>query len=244
MSRAKARRGFTLIELIVVLMILVGLAGMVIPAVTDMVVRTHAATGSGNLAEVANAVQRYEVQYLDYPNNLDSARNAALDAGADWDQAPAALGTEVTLDANTLLALQNAGITSVITHADASDSATFNQGAVTALTATSVLLGLSPAQQVAMGLETTGVAGKYVVLGVGSQSELIGKTMTEAPVHFPESGAEDPNTSYQRFFAVFQITDGTDALERARFATVVGPEGSGIGAHMGEYFEAVNEESN
>ena len=56
----RARRGFTLIELIVVLMILVGLAGMVIPAVTDMVQRTHTSTSAGNLHEVANAVARYE----------------------------------------------------------------------------------------------------------------------------------------------------------------------------------------
>lgn len=240
----RARRGFTLIELIVVLMILVGLAGMVIPAVTDMVARTHTSTASGNLAEIANAVQRYEVQFLDYPNNLDSARNVGLAAADDWDQAPAALTTEVTLSAGTLAALNAAGISNVITHTDATASATFDQGASTALAATSVLLGLSPAQQVALGLETAGVAGKYVILGVGRQSELIGKTMTEAPVHFPESGTENPNATYQRFFAVFQITDGTDPLARARFATVVAPEGDGLGAHMGEYFEIVNEESN
>ncbi|MEZ6106265.1 MAG: prepilin-type N-terminal cleavage/methylation domain-containing protein [Pirellulaceae bacterium] len=44
-----ARRGLTLIELVVVLLILVGLAGVVIPAVTNMVGRTHTSSGAANI---------------------------------------------------------------------------------------------------------------------------------------------------------------------------------------------------
>jgi prepilin-type N-terminal cleavage/methylation domain-containing protein len=66
------RNAFTLVELIVVLTILVGLAGVLIPAVTDMIARTNRSTSAINISEVAGAIQRYDAQYMTYPNNLDS----------------------------------------------------------------------------------------------------------------------------------------------------------------------------
>ncbi len=62
-----SRQAFTLVELIVVLMILVGLAAILIPAITDMVSRTSRSAASSNISEVAGAIQRYEAQYLEYP---------------------------------------------------------------------------------------------------------------------------------------------------------------------------------
>ena len=53
-----SRQAFTLVELIVVLMILVGLAAILIPAITDMVGRTSRSTASSNIAEVSGAIQR------------------------------------------------------------------------------------------------------------------------------------------------------------------------------------------
>ncbi len=242
-SRAKSRRGFTLIELIVVLMILVGLAGMIVPAVADMVARTHTATAARNISEVANAVARYEVQYLSYPTRLDSlSDNATLAAAGTWDQAPEGVTATVTLTADTADALANAGVNSLAVHTDGQDSATFTQSATFVTPAdTNVVYGLTVAQQQSFGLEATGVAGKYVVFGVGGQNTAIGKTMTTAPVHFPESAAENLNTSYGRFLAVFQITDGTDALERAKLVAVYAPEGASQGDELAEYFEIVSD---
>ena len=73
-SKTRNHDGFTLVELIVVLMILAGLAAILIPAVTDMVARTNASTAVSNISEVTNSVQRYETQYLSYPNNLASQK--------------------------------------------------------------------------------------------------------------------------------------------------------------------------
>ncbi|MCA9107250.1 MAG: prepilin-type N-terminal cleavage/methylation domain-containing protein [Planctomycetales bacterium] len=230
-----ARRGLTLIELVVVLLILVGLAGVVIPAVTNMVGRTHTSSGAANISQIANALQRFEVQYMSYPDNFDSLVTD-LGAGTALNTLDGDLALDtVALSADTFAALEEAGITTVGLHAI--NDGTFEVPTPTLLADTNTLLGLTPAQQVELGLETVGVAGKYICLGVGSSCTANGKTMMDAPVHFPESGEANPATTYGRFLAVFQITDGTDALERAKLAAVISPHGAGLGDHIAEYFE-------
>ena len=230
------RAGFTLVELIVVLMILVGLAAILIPAVTDMVARTNSSASSSNIAEVANAIQRYETQYLSYPNNLDSLMTDLT--GTDLDTLTAGLTAataDVTLTAATRVPLTVAGITSVGIHTAGDD--TFVIPTATALTDTTVLKGLTAAAQVSLGLETTGVLGKYIVLGMGPLSDLNGKVSVDAPVYFPENGTLNPDAVYGRFIAVFQITDGTNPLNRAKMTTVITPTGAGLNSGLSDYFE-------
>ena len=45
-------------------------------------------------------------------------------------------------------------------------------------------------------------------LGVGALCDMNGKTMIDAPVHFPRNATTNPETTYARFIAIFQITDG------------------------------------
>lgn len=229
------RRAFTLIELIVVLTILVGLAGVLIPTLTNMVGRTNRSTTAVNISEIAGAIQRFEAIYISYPDNFDSLMTDAI--GTDLNTLSTALTgvtADVTLSANTLAALTAVGISNVGIHAV--DDTTFQLPTITALTDTTVLKGLSAAQQTALGLETTGVAGKYIVLGIGSRSELTGTIMVDAPVHFPRDAASNPDTVYSRFLAVFQITDGTDPLTRAKFVGVLSPEGRGLSTQLDGYF--------
>jgi len=233
------RGGFTLVELIVVLMVLVGLAAVLIPAVTDMVQRTSSSTSVSNISEVANSVQRYETQFLSYPNNLDSL---SVDlAGDDLDTLSTGLTAvleDVTLTALTRAPLTQAGITSVGQHTE--DDTSFEPAAATALTDTSVLKGLTTAAQEALGLETTGVAGKYVVFGLGTISDLNGRTNIDAPIYFPANGSLNPDTVYGRFIIVFQITDGVDPLSRAKLATVITPVGTGLSTGLSDYFDTIS----
>lgn len=232
------RHGFTLIELIVVLMILVGLAGILIPAVTDMVHRTNTSTASANISEVSNALQRYETQYLVYPNNMDGLMTDLVGANLDTlDSGFTAATADVTLTALTRVPLTNAGITSVGIHTVG--DTTFDLPAATALTDTAIISGPTAAAQVALGLETTGVADKYVCFGIGQLCDMNGKTVMDAPVYFPESSSVNPETAYARFVAVFQITDGTNALTRAKLVAVMTPTGESIGDNMSEYFDLV-----
>lgn len=232
-----SRRAFTLVELIVVLMILVGLAAVLIPVVSGLVALTSRSSSASNIGNVAAAIQRYEAYFMSYPDKMDSLMTDLT--GTDLNTLPSALTSasqDVTLTANTLAALNAAGVTKVGVHA-VSD-ATFNLATSTTLTNTTVLKGPTAATQVSLGLETTGTAGKYVMLGIGGLCDANGKTMLDAPVHFPRNGTTNPNTTYSRFLAVFQITDGTNALSRAKLAAVIAPDGSGLAGELDGYFKA------
>ncbi len=241
-----SRHAFTLVELIVVLTILVGLAGVLIPAVTDMIARTNRSTSAINIAEVAGAIQRYDAQYMSYPNNFDSLMmddglSGGLAAGLDLNTLTTALGAasaDVTLTTETIATLSAGGITSVGFHA--LDDGTFILPTATTLAVGDKLKGPTPLTQQALGLETTGVAGKYVLLGVGALCDMNGKTMIDAPVHFPRNATTNPETTYARFIAVFQITDGTalpdGAIARAKFVGVIAPDGLGLSDELDGYF--------
>ena len=245
------RQAFTLVELIVVLTILVGLAGVLIPAVTDMIARTNRSTSAVNISEVAGAIQRYDAQYMGYPNNLDSLMmddglGGGLAGGDDLNTLTAALGTasvDVTLTASTLATLSASGITSVGLHAQ--DDATFDLPTTTTLAVGDKLKGPTAATQQALGLETSGVAGKYVFLGVGALCDMNGKTVVDAPVHFPRNATTNPETTYARFIAIFQITDGVPvvgfasgtAISRAKFVGVIAPDGLGLSDELDGYFQ-------
>lgn len=234
-----SRRAFTLVELIVVLMILVGLAAVLIPAITDMVARTNRSTSASNIAEVAGAIQRYEAQYLAYPDKFDSLMT-------DLD-APVALNTllggltsmveNVQVNAARVTTLNNAGITTLGRHT-ANDN-TFDVPTLYVLLADDYLHGLTTAAQEALGLETsvTAAAGKYVVLGIGTLSDMNGKTMFDAPVHFPRDTASNPDSKYCRFIAVFQITDGSAPISRAKLVAVLAPDGSALNNELSNYFQ-------
>ncbi|MGX2038966.1 type II secretion system protein [Methylocaldum sp. MU1018] len=87
----RRQAGMTLIELTVVLLVLIGLAGLLIPYVTGFVGKTHDSTGTNNLANLDNAVQRYHTQFMGAPNNLEALINgAAATAAAAPDCAGAA----------------------------------------------------------------------------------------------------------------------------------------------------------
>jgi Tfp pilus assembly protein PilE len=229
------RAAFTLVELIVVLMILVGLAAVLIPAITDMVVRTNRSTAASNIGEVAGAIQRYDAQYMGYPDNLDSLMTDLT--GTDLDTLTATLTAataDVTLSANTLATLAAAGIVNVGIHT--AGDGTFDLPTATALTNTTVLKGLTAGTQQTLGLETTGAAGKYILLGVGALSDMNGKTMLDAPVHFPRDASANPETTYSRFLAVIQITDGASALTRAKLVGVIAPDAAGLSGELDSYF--------
>lgn len=245
------RHAFTLVELIVVLTILVGLAGVLIPAVTDMIARTNRSTSAINISEVAGAIQRYDAQYMGYPNNFDSLMyndaNGGLAGGDDLntlDPDFVLASDDITLTAAEVATLANAGITSVGLHAE--DDTTFDLPTATALATGDILKGPTTATQQALGLETAATSnlGKYVFLGVGALCDMNGKTTIDAPVHFPRDAASNPEATYSRFIAIFQITDGVTSvatphgvpLARAKFVGVVAPDGLGLSDELEGYF--------
>jgi hypothetical protein len=130
------------------------------------------------------------------------------------------------LAAPSVASLSAAGITNVYYNNNATANATFNSTVdiPTSLAATSIVAKVAPL--------TAGVAGfpetltveehlaaaferpvtnfdstcyDYVVFGIGDRTELVGNTMSTAPVHFASQGAMGPANKYNRFVAVFQV---------------------------------------
>lgn len=221
----KARQtGMTLIELTVVLLVLIGLAGLMIPYVSGFVSKTHDSTGSFNAAALDANIQRYQAEKLGFPSNMESL----VDTGGAMYTKMMTTGFYTVSGAGMdgAMSLAMVGINDVINMDDATDNATFR--ATGANLSTPIVMGtplakvgpvtaggmfpedLTVEQHLAAAFErdqTTfdSVCYDYVAFGIGDKSDLIGSTMNTAPVHFAQQGAMGPANKYNRFVAVFQV---------------------------------------
>jgi prepilin-type N-terminal cleavage/methylation domain-containing protein len=71
-SRLFNRRGFTLMELVVVLVVLIAVAGVVLPMLPAFLTKTHDAVTTTNIAEVDKAMMAFLSTNLAYPDQFDS----------------------------------------------------------------------------------------------------------------------------------------------------------------------------
>lgn len=244
-----ARGGFTLIELVVVLLILAALAGILVPGFQNMLLRSHGASGAANVAEISKALQMNLAEYGAYPDRLDNMINtgAVIESGFGGDlELASAAGLTAPQLAAVEAALAEAGISNVVGSPAATADQTFFSdplGTDIADDGTNIAV-LDSTAITALGLQATGGTANrdpiaYVALGVGGSNTGIGRVMVDAPVHFPEDGDSQPATIYSRFIAVFAIPN----VGAARLATVVAAHDdgiSGLGDHLGEYFESRN----
>ncbi|MDF1582501.1 MAG: hypothetical protein P1P78_04250 [Methyloprofundus sp.] len=143
----KARQaGMTLIELTVVLLVLIGLAGLMIPYVSGFVSKTHDSTGTWNGAALDSNMQRFLTEKMRFPNRMEALINGAAGTAAATDaicvaavvdtpfckmMAPGFFGTTTAnsgtpgttaMVANSLAA---AGITDIFYNSPDTDNATF-----------------------------------------------------------------------------------------------------------------------
>lgn len=81
-NKMTRQAGMTLIELTVVLLILVGLAGLLIPYVSSFTQTTHDSTTSNNYAQLNNAFGRFVVEKNRMPHHVESLINSAAGSAA------------------------------------------------------------------------------------------------------------------------------------------------------------------
>ena len=93
----------TLIELTVVLLVLIGLAGLTLPYVSGFIGKTHNSTSSASGSDLFSALSVYQSQNLSYPNNLNLLTTTTL-------AAPAATATLATYLDNTFASAIGAGL--------------------------------------------------------------------------------------------------------------------------------------
>lgn len=247
----RARRGLTLMELIVVLVILIGLAGILIPLFPSLIGRAHTSAGATNDAEVTKAMQVHEATYFSYPDHYDSllgTGGTALFAKLPTDGVnPVGGATELNfapLTAATAASLANAGVANVWDLDDATSDPTFNPyGAVRVLAATGnvAVLGVDAITRMNLPPGET-----YVVFGIGRRCTMVGRSLTDPPVHFADDQANTPEKVYGRKCVVFAVTKNTGAAarDRAKFIGSVSLHPDGVVTaddHLREYYGIVND---
>jgi len=213
----KARQaGMTLIELTVVLLVLVGLAGLLIPYVSGFVAKTHDSTGSSNIAALNNAVIRFTVENYDkYPNKLDSLiddNNAVFKK-----MMPEMMGdkylTEHQLTDAQATSLSNVGISTLMVMNSATSDATFANTMDSTATVglntyvakidSSVINEASLSER--MGKPIDMVYNEYFIFGMGDDSTIAGNTLNDVPVHFAKSANMGADNAYNHFVTVFEV---------------------------------------
>ncbi len=218
--------GMTLIELSVVLLILVGLAGLLIPYVSGFVAKTHDATTTSTIAELNNTIQRFQTQRQAFPDRLESLYDVASGTIYNKLMTTAYLGTSAA-NASMVSSLNKAGITTVLNANNLTGAPTFASTTGAAFTVASgtnlVVMKGNPAAQFwgdttqlqliyAFGGQSTDydtTCHSYVVLGIGDGNEMVGNAMQAAPVHFSENGDNGPTLKYGRYVAVFKVQNTT-----------------------------------
>lgn len=237
----KARQaGMTLIELTVVLLVLIGLAGLMIPYVSGFVSKTHDATGDNNIANLNRNIQRFQATAMKFPNNLQTLADVSGATYTNLMNTNSGVYTPVVYTEGgagnmQIMSLRKAGITSIMdlnqtAGVFAGGSATFNAASGTPISIGSGSGGVVGMLTVGLGAENAvgtdnyasveehlaDATGRlksdfnatcydYVILGIGQESELIGKSMSDAPIHFAQNGNMGPDNKYNRFVAIFEV---------------------------------------
>lgn len=245
MSRKyKNRQGLTLLELVVVMVILVALAGILVPMLPSMIGRAHAVNHSANVAEINKIWGLYANMKGGYPDHLDSlvAANALYVKLPSNEDLLVAELTDPQADA-----LKAAGVQHVYNMNNATDNATMEPYA--SLVAVDIdedvhaaFLNGAAARRL-FGVNATTVAddaaSDFVVFGVGQNCTVIGANfgMQSAPIHFNDHG-HSPMEDYSRFGVVFNTAELP-----ARFAGAVafhhghlsGPDDSQVAWYGGHH---------
>lgn len=267
MHTRRAQRGLTLLELLAVLVILVALAGSLIPLISNVLERAHGATGADQITETNKWIQVYKLDHRRLPNDLDAlvtgndvgtpTKYAGLPGGAGG----TAFMPLVALDVSDVAALSAAGITEVMdapdtTPSEAAGGATYGyKGGATSVTLADgmELLTLTGAHAEALGLEDDGstTGAKYIVLGLGQSASIFGKTAFEPSVMhhdmvMPSGVAMTPITAYSFLGLVFKTKDSSGgALSSAEFKgtymiSMMGLRGAGD--HVAKYYKSLPSE--
>jgi prepilin-type N-terminal cleavage/methylation domain-containing protein len=242
-SGPRGPRGFTLIELTIVLLILVAIAGVMIPFMNGYVDKAHSGAAAANIESITRQVESYKVKHLfkGYPDHLDSLINPA--AVTQWDGLPAAVQALVTpanLTAAQVTSLNEAGITTLKNSGSlvpGTNNVTFDTPATNVTIAvTSNVLTVTDADALALNVPNNNTTDwTYVLFGLGNGCDIVGTDIAEAPVHFDTL---DPATTYQHYGLIFAVPTAANTSGATHLVATVGIHDaglSGIRDHLTEF---------
>ena len=244
------RAGFTLIELVVVVGVLVVLAGFILPKLDTFKLKANKGVAAATMGSATQAIEVYRIQRDRYPDFWDSLLDATTTSSLAPQLHPQLFGgpgtsavklTVVPISSqDELNSMGRLGITSVIDHNLVSEYP--NDGANTpprALQVGDTIATVNAADGDGQAIIESfypgsgGVvpAGKTIwVLGLGSLNEMIGDTLYNAPF-YPNA---DQLAYYSRYLACFEVDLGGS---RARLLGCVGSDGDRLAEEIKDYYE-------
>lgn len=243
--RARSRRGLTLIELIVVLVVLTALAGILLPQLPNLLTRSHIATNNTNFSEIAKAIMTYEQIRLETPTGWDSLidEGGGLFAALPQDGGVPLGGQlsplDLSGDPDVATTLEEAGITEVWPMDDASTEPTFNPYGAAAQPIASAVVAEVTDDTAKAGVFNAAPTDRLIVFGLGSRCSIVGAGVFEAPVAFADAESEQPALWYARFAVIYQVADANGPFDKARLRAVVALHGPGLdnaAFHLNEFY--------
>jgi prepilin-type N-terminal cleavage/methylation domain-containing protein len=226
--------GMTLIELSVVLLVMVGLAGVAVPYVAGMADKAHDSTTGSSIAQLNQTIAGFRGNHNALPEKLETlvdTSGAMIPLISDTNYASGGVGLFVShaLTAEEALSLRKAGMGNVLQNVApgsvANGNRTFGSTGEMAVTQ-AVATGVKVAQ-----VSTTTIWGgmggyvsahlayalggnsasydttcyNYIGMGIGDGNEMVGTAMQSAPVLFVPNGDFNPEKAYARYIAIFKI---------------------------------------
>jgi type II secretory pathway pseudopilin PulG len=256
-------------ELLVVLVVLIALAGIVVPMLPNMLTKAHDATTVTNIAEVNKAIMSYQTLNLAYPDQFDSLTDTTGNEyiGAIFNPAQPTYATsggptpspitKDTIQKGEDASLVSGGIKNLwqlnpnpvnMTFDAYNDPTTGNLVANLAPVAAGLPILIADGNYINtklnIGLKKNadGSFARYFVFALGAKCALVGNTSSgifEAPLSFGEHAAEAPTNSYARMLIVFRVYNDGT---RCEFIGSAHPDVTGLGTadmHLQEFYQNV-----
>ncbi len=241
LRKESARRGLSLLELLVVLTILIALGGIVVSTLPGMLKRTQVATAASNIPEIDATIRRNGMlSQGEIGNRFDSLISGAASLDGSI---PGFVGGSEFFEATNLSpaeveALRDVGVTELVPANSDSENATFSsheQLPIEIGTDSRVCM-LSP--DVALTTLREGwnfepaEGAKYLVFGLGQQCSLVGAgekaAFSEAPMHYSDDRAQTPKEMYSRYLILVELKSRSESESVARYIGAAIPGQNGI----------------
>lgn len=248
LNHCNKRRGFSMLELVVVLAILAVLAGLIITVMPSLMARTHLAKCAATIAELNKVWMRSFALNVRYPDFYDSLLDQQLSEPTFLPRGLRDQGSVAELQAGEVTALAAIGVRRVLDGvAGASNTYDYAPFGATARTLSAVpqvftldlslhetagnLLALKRhlVRQADGTFSDQRANTRYVVFGIGPNCSAVGtgRQIQEAPVHFAASDEINPSTAYQRYLVVFSIVHNGNNQFTAYFECAAGNDVTG-----------------
>ena len=263
-KRRKAQRGFTLIELVMVVLILAIVAGLAVPVVGWLRRSANYGAQANTSAALASNFEFYRSTYGNnaYPNYLDSLLKASDGSLIDYtDGGWGDLFVAGSLTGDALECLKP--LTVVMDHDDtgfeglqgnpgnsATTQRTFYGGVDPALCAVvdvdgtdepaKLLQEIYPGAVADAATNTIAYGGDTITLvgfGIGQSNTAVGRTMASAPL----DPRVDNSEVYGRYTAIFAVY-GTRKGRRAQLKAIVNAKGRTLNNALSEFNQSLNPE--